>query len=395
MSDEFSEVSSKGWFSRLADAFKSVLIGLVLIVAMPVVLFVNEGNSVHTAQGLDEGLKVVTSSDPAKVDSAHDKQLVHMSGKATTTEKLTDAEFGIEVSALRLKRVVEMYQWEETSKSEKRKKLGGGEETVTTYDYNKTWLPKLVLTSSFQKKGQEKHQNPTAMPYEGQDTVAKVVTLGAHTLTDAQVAKASVFEKLPITSGMEQKVASSLQGKLSVYNGHFFLPATTKSKPEAPVVGDVQISYELVPAHDISIVAVQSGATFEPYSTKTGTTIDLLEQGTVSAPVMFERAQAANVMFTWIVRIAGFIFLWLGISMVFSPLVVVADVIPLFGDILGAGAGFFAFLIAAPVALITIGVAWLAYRPLIGGSLIALAIAVFVVCKGQRPKKLADSSAAV
>jgi LPXTG-motif cell wall-anchored protein len=63
---------------------------------------------------------------------------------------------------------------------------------------------------------------------------------------------------------------------------------------------------------------------------------------------------------------------------VFRPLVVVADVIPLFGDLLQMGIGIFALLVAVPLSLITISIGWVFYRPLIGIPLLVAGVAALV-----------------
>ena len=65
--------------------------------------------------------------------------------------------------------------------------------------------------------------------------------------------------------------------------------------------------------------------------------------------------------------------MFFGFSFIFKPLAVVADVLPLAGTIVGVGTGIFAFLLAAPLSLITISIAWIFYRPLIGIPLLLLA----------------------
>ena len=77
----------------------------------------NEGRAVKTAQGLAEGSSAVVSVNSATVESANEGKLVHLSGLATTTETLRDDIFGLEATALRLKRNVEMLQWKEKSSS--------------------------------------------------------------------------------------------------------------------------------------------------------------------------------------------------------------------------------------------------------------------------------------
>jgi len=61
--------------------------------------------------------------------------------------------------------------------------------------------------------------------------------------------------------------------------------------------------------------------------------------------------------------------------MLFKPLSVLADVVPLFGTIVGAGTGIIAFLITIVISFFVISVAWIFYRPLIGIPLILVAVA--------------------
>jgi hypothetical protein len=203
MSDQFSESSSTSWFSRLAESIKGVLVGLVLFVLAIPLLWWNEGRAVQTFKSLTEGAGAVVSVQADKVDAANEGKLVHMSGKATTTATVTDPLFGVSANALRLERKAEMYQWKESTKTEKKKKLGGGEETITTYTYSKEWDDSLIKSSEFKEpKG---HTNPAAMPVSSEGWRASPVTLGAFTLNTSQVDEVGGEEKLAVNESMLKK----------------------------------------------------------------------------------------------------------------------------------------------------------------------------------------------
>jgi len=72
-------------------------------------------------------------------------------------------------------------------------------------------------------------------------------------------------------------------------------------------------------------------------------------------------------------RFLGFMLMYIGMGMVFRPLSVLADVIPILGTIVGKGTGFVAFIIAAICSLVTIAIAWIAYRPILAISLLVVA----------------------
>ncbi|MCR4818147.1 MAG: TMEM43 family protein, partial [Fretibacterium sp.] len=71
---------------------------------------------------------------------------------------------------------------------------------------------------------------------------------------------------------------------------------------------------------------------------------------------------------------------------IFAPLAVLADVIPLLGDIVGAGAGIVAWLLGLAWSCIVIAVAWVRFRPIVAGCLLAAAVALigFLFMKGRK-----------
>ena len=85
--------------------------------------------------------------------------------------------------------------------------------------------------------------------------------------------------------------------------------------------------------------------------------------------------------------------MFFGLSMVFKPLSVLADVLPILGDIVEMGMGLVAGLLALICALVTIAIAWLFYRPILGGIL--LAVAGFFIWKLIQKRKAAKAAKAV
>ncbi len=151
------------------------------------------------------------------------------------------------------------------------------------------------------------------------------------------------------------------------------------SDPAAPQIGDVRVSFEVVEPTHVSLVAQQTAGTFQPYAAQTGGTVALLQTGVHRVEAMFQNAQTDNVILTWILRVSGFLCMLFGLHLIFKPLVVVADVVPFVGNLVAIGTGILAFIPAAVLAVITIAMAWVAYRPLLGGTLFAVALGLLVV----------------
>ncbi|MHB8872578.1 MAG: TMEM43 family protein [Myxococcaceae bacterium] len=359
----FTEVTHDSWGSRLMKSIKSVLVGLAMFVISFPLLFWNEGRAVQTAKSLDEGAASVQSVASEKVDPSKEGKLVHTSGMATTEEILKDPDFKVEAKAIKLVRDVEMYQWEETKKTEEQKNVGGSTTTKTTYDYRKTWSSSLIDSTGF--KESVIHSNPDAMRYESRTLTAKNVTLGAFTLTDGQISQIDKASDLAI----DAKAIEGFPLKASVATGTIYI-GEDSGEPE---IGDMKVSFESVPPMVVSVVAQQAGSTFAPYQTSAGDALLLVQDGQITAAAMFQAAQAANAMMTWILRLIGFVLMFAGLFAIFKPISVLGDVVPLVGSMLGAGLGLFAFLISVALTLLTVGVAWLFYRPILGVVLLLIA----------------------
>lgn len=382
MSDSFTEVTREGWLSRIGGSIKGVLVGGAFFVGSFPLLVWNEGRAVKTARSLEEGAGAVVSVAAANVEPGREGRLVHASGEATTTETLADPDFGVSVPALRLQRVVEMYQWKQEEKSETRNKIGGGTETVRTYSYTKTWSERPIDSERFELPGG--HQNPAALPFESRGWTAQRVTLGAYRLSEDQVARLDRTEPVSVGASalppaMSRKVRA-VAGQNMFYSG---------SDPASPAIGDVRVTFKKTPPAVVSVVARQVGDTFEPYRARAGGTVDLLEYGQKSADAMFQAAQEANATLTWIVRAGGFIVMFLGLLLVFKPISVLGDVIPILGTLLGAGVAIFAGAVSAALSLITIAISWLFFRPLVAIALLLVAggaMAGFTWLAAQRRK---------
>ncbi|MCI5211695.1 MAG: hypothetical protein D3910_23600, partial [Candidatus Electrothrix sp. ATG2] len=371
----YTEVTNQSWFSRIGGAIKGIIFGFILfIIAFPL-LFWNEGRAVKTYKTLKEGGGAVISVTSDQVEPVNEDKLIHLSDKAFTEEVLTDPVFGVTENALRLRRKVEMYQWQESSESETKKKLGGGTETVTTYSYSKTWSDDVIRSSNFKKAGG--HENPSAMPYNSEEQTAQQVTLGAFQLSTSQVQQIDQFQ--PLAASEDATMSEHLEGRIRHWDGGFYLG----DDPSSPQIGDVRIRFAFVPPVQVSMVAQQEGSRLKPYHAQAGGEIELLQVGEHSAEAMFQKAQTDNKILTWVLRVVGFLVMMMGLNMIFKLFSVLADVIPFLGNVVEAGTGFIAFLVAAVLSLITIAIAWIVFRPLLGIILLVIAVGLTVLIGGK------------
>lgn len=383
MSDTITVTTHTSWFTRLKNSVVGVLIGLLLVVGMVVLLFWNEGRAVQTARSLAEGAGLVVSVPADAVDAANEGKLVHASGAVTTSHRPTDESFGIIAGGVRLERRAEMFQWKESSESRTEDKLGGGQETVTTYAYAKVWDDTPIDSAQFQQPAG--HANPP-MEITSQDFQVPEAELGAFSLSPRVVSMIGGEQAFAVSPSQTEAIDAAYVGnkRVTVQDGRIYLGFN----PTSPAVGDYRISYRVVPLGPISVVGRQAGAGFEEYQTEAGDALLMVDVGSVPAAKMFEDAQAENVVITWIIRVVGLVALWIGFALVLAPLSVVAAVVPMLGRLIGFGTGLVALALAVLVGAVTIAVAWFWYRPLLGaaiaiaGAVIAIAIARFGRSRG-------------
>ncbi|MGE5259860.1 MAG: TMEM43 family protein, partial [Actinomycetota bacterium] len=126
----------------------------------------------------------------------------------------------------------------------------------------------------------------------------------------------------------------------------------------------------------ISVMAMQSGASFAVFTTKNGYQLELAEVGDHPSAEMIETKRKAEALLTWILRGVGMLVMYVGFAVFLAPLSTLAAAIPLLGGVVRGAVGLVALVLAVPLSILVIAFAWLAYRPLIGGALILLAAAV-------------------
>lgn len=384
----YTETTSRSWFSRMSGGFKAIFIGLLLVIGMVVMLFWNEGRAVKTAKALAEGAAAVISVDATAPDPANEGKIVHIAGNVTPNGAPQDTALGISApGAVALERSVEMYQWREVRRSETRTKIGGGEETVTTYSYEKVWSPSPISSSNF--KIPAGHHNP-AFPWPGETFTIPSVSLGGFQISGSRAA--SIASSQPVALDPRQIAAVSRAASNGGRYGRNANGIIYFGDPQTPQIGDYRISFAIKSLSQASFVAAQQGSTLVPYETSNGREIFLSQPGINEASAMFDDAITSNTVFTWFLRILGLVLMYVGFRLMLSIIGIAGDVIPFIGSILRMGTGIVAFVLTALLGPLIIALGWFAYRPLlsIGIMMVGLTVAVFGFGWGRKKASSAE-----
>ena len=390
----YTETTSTSYGQRLAGSAKGMIGGLLVFIIGTGLLWWNEGRTVRTARAIGDAASHVESvADVSKVDASLNGKLIHASAFADTKDTLTDDLFGVREQAIKLDRKVEYYQWVEHSQRKKRDKVGGGEETITTYTYEQEWVKKPVNSSNF-KESRYRNANRVLSKVEERNEMAQHVTFGAYTLPESFVASISGSEPVEVRMTEEQRFTWNerlhmLRPKVNTETSLVHTSANTVYlglSPNSPQVGDVRVTFTKVPPADISLIAQVDGSTFKAYRAKNGQSFSRVQMGTVGVDEMIEQARSENNMLTWVLRLVGVLLIVIGLKGMFGLLPMLFKVLPFLGSIVDAGVGLVSWIFGLAWSLIIIAIAWLVFRPIIGISLLVLAIAGIVFLK-RRGKK--------
>jgi hypothetical protein len=382
---QVTKVDKRSWFKRLGSSLRGVLTGLLLfVIAFPILIW-NEGRSIQIDRSLQEGASVVESTEVDSINPEQDEKLIHFIGEARTPSTLTDNNFAISESALKLRRIVELYQWSEEQNTERVEKIGGGTESTTTYSYKQVWSDRLINTQDFQE--QTNYSNPQSKPLENEEQIASPVSVGAYTLPDRLIGSLSEYERLTLANDLLADLPNTQQEQWQVFNNYIY----QSEDPSNPKVGDVRVWYQILRPGIVSVMARQQGETLQAYKTKNDRSIEMIRLGEVSAEEMFEGAVETNRLMAWAIRLLGFLFMFIGLNTLLAPLTVLVSIIPMFARILRFGTKLLTGTIALVLSLITIGVAWLLYRPLIGLAVLLVAVVIIVIFSKLKPKAKVDN----
>ena len=435
----YQEVTTTGYGTRVGNSFKAIGSGFLLFIAGTALLWWNEGRAVKTEKMLDEaGSAYVEMENPNKKDASLEGELICGTALATTEDSLVDAQFGVGAKAISLTRKVEYFQWVEHSQTQKKDKLGGSEETTTTYTYTKEWVSSPIESAQF-KDPVYQNKNMVLTTYDDAEQYAENVSWGAYKLSESLIHSISSREglELSMTEDLLKQLDKSTQTAYERFYGvqkntqqpaqqpvQPAIPDTVRALlsdsakavldsiqavndsinkamanaenkkdleyvhqasnvlyfgrvPGSPEVGDVRVTFEKVVPAKCTVMAVVDGDSFKPYKAKNGKRFQTLVMGKKSGDEIIDAEKEANNMFLWILRFVGVMMVIGGLKGVFGFIETILKVVPFIAGIFGWGVGVVCTIVGVVWSLIIIAIAWLFYRPIL--AICLLAIAAFLI----------------
>lgn len=364
MPDVYTEViSSTGLGGNIKRRFIGMIIGLILFVAAFPLLWWNEGQLLKQHEGLDWLLQHAIAVDPSEAGSATDGGPVYLVGTPETSESLDDRKFGLSLNGLlRLKRQVEMYQWQEKEKTYTRDTPGGGSETIREYTYSKVWDEEAISSRRFAKDG---YDNPR-MRYKSEWFDARKAKFGVFRLEENIIERLTETQTLPLGNySLSPPDEFQAVSDTRLYAG--------KGEDGNPAIGDMRVQFNYVPIQPISVIARQSGNRLTEVTTPNDLRYLLVGQGEQTARELIKTRRNQEEIKAWLIRAAGIVMMLIGVQGIFHFIGSLLGFIPFFRGFVG-GIGFLAgLMVALTLGSTTIALAWLAARPVFAITCLGLA----------------------
>jgi len=131
---------------------------------------------------------------------------------------------------------------------------------------------------------------------------------------------------------------------------------------DTPQLGDIRISYSGVSANTRAIAfGKQQGTTLVPYLTVKNDRLYRVFVNTDRTGAIQEMGTEYEVI-GWILRLVGFLLMWIGLCLCFGPITALLDVLPFLGSAGRFMVGLVAFPVALALSIITIVISILAHN---------------------------------
>ena len=355
MVDTFTETETTGFLSNMGKSIMAVPIGILLFFASFFVFWKTEGRINWS--------KVAETSTVVAADNAtgNDGALVAVTGELSSTETVGDPDFLPAGPYIELDRNTQMYAWVEDVDTKKEKKTGGKTKTTKTYSYDMEWTRSPKSGEDFRHP--EGHRNPP-MPVEDASFAVTSALVGAWGFNPNE---ASLPSGEPLSLSNVQLTGKGATAKKvgdEVYMG--------KGTPDVPQLGDVKVSWS----------ALRGGQTVTLFGEAAGGKVvaHMVDgEDRFFRAIKGTRAEAIATLATeysamgWMGRIAGFLMMWIGMTMVFAPLHGVMDILPFMGRVSRGLVGCITFPIALVLSAIAIVISMILH------SIVAMIVIVLLL----------------
>ncbi len=342
MSDIVTKTRNEGFFSRIWNAFKWVVMWFLLFICSFWVLYWNEWRV-----NLAELAKTAThiTSETENISQLKGK-LVSVSW-VLKSDKLIWDTYIKPWKFLSINRNVEMYSWFETTEEEEYTNLWGSETTTITYEYDKRWTEYPPDHTSFEEPFT--HRNPKKM--------IESITI---TADDLQIENFKLYKDIELPTGTTLTLTkdNTLLGTwMQMWENRLFKSYKNNfSNRDEPEIWDIRISYTVLdnPLENATVFGkLENETTISQF-------VREKDDARIYRALKWDRQEAISTLqtehtiVTWILRMIWFFMMWYWLVTILTPLSVILDVVPFFGTLWEWAIKVFSFVVALILSIITV-----------------------------------------
>jgi hypothetical protein len=349
--DSYTEKTTRGLGTNLMDSIKGVVIGLLLFLGSFAVLWINEGRL-----DMSKVAKKAEILAPNAVDLAMNGKWVSLTAPVALSGSLEDPQFLQAGPYLQIERDAEMFVWVEEKESKEEKKVGGSTETTTTYKYTQRWTSVGSVKAASSFKIPKDHDNPTTNISADRFSAAQAM-IGPYGFSPKDTDLPS-GERLTLTPALV-KPGVAIQGDYLYLPAYSSMVSPSAAPGAVPVVsstaalGDVRVSFRVVRIPSTAtIFGVANNGTITKYVAEDGDSFLRLFASDREGAIKTLSSEFTTM--TWVLRLVGFLMMWIGLSLFFGPINALLDILPFLGSAGRFLVGVAIFPIALVLTLVTV-----------------------------------------
>jgi Transmembrane protein 43 len=383
MADHYTDVEVVGWGEKFSSSLLGVILGLILFIGSFFLLYWNEGRL-----NLSEIAKHATEISATLPNQQAVGKFISTTGTITSNQSLGDNQFLLSGQYGIIDRTVEMFSWKESSETRTEKHLNGSETRTTTYNYTKEWTDSPENSKNF--KHSAGHENPQKAVLDQLYTVssAKVGVYNINMADFKQVVQRKTSCDSNVTTfsyptgrGIYLSDSSRLQlspqliksnDNIKLQNNYLF---KGNGIPENPNIGDLRICYNTIPTNSTVTVfgKLEASNQITPYNAPKNTKFYQLFASNRSDAITLLNSE--YTVWIWVLRVLGFMAMFIGILLSLKPLNALIDLIPFVGGFFEEVTAGLSFFVAFVLTTVTILISQLLHHPLV---LIASIVITFI-----------------
>lgn len=330
------------FLGKFMDSIGKVFIGFILFLISFVVLFYVEGRTDYS----------IIAKQAISADSATENELVFNTGELISEELIGD-DYLLPGNYVVLKREAEIYAWKEIEETD--------EDDRKTYTYETEWVTKPQDSAQFFNPiGHDNYP----LEIEQVTHIASNVFVGEYSIDSQKI-------RWPSTSNLSiNEDIAILQENQIVDSNYIFMGQGTVKKP---IVGDVRISFKSIqPGKKSTVFGRVDAKNIEPHHGKEEKALYRLFWGTTDDAFSLLKQEYETA--GWIGRIGGFLLMWVGLLLVFGPLTLIFQAIPIVGKLGKSAIAGATFIVALVLTTITSLLSMVLHNPF-GIAIIVIGIA--------------------